>query len=58
MISVSLNYRLNAFGFLALRELSLNDVRGVSGNYGFIDQILGLQWIQKNIKAFGGDPNR
>lgn len=58
MVSVSFNYRLNAFGFLALKELSQNDPRGVSGNYGILDQILALQWVSQNIKAFGGDPSR
>eukprot|EP01116_Phalansterium_solitarium_P020122 TRINITY_DN5841_c0_g1_i2.p1 TRINITY_DN5841_c0_g1~~TRINITY_DN5841_c0_g1_i2.p1 ORF type:complete len:562 (-),score=97.94 TRINITY_DN5841_c0_g1_i2:163-1809(-) len=58
IVSVSLNYRLNVFGFLALSELSSNDPRGVSGNYGFLDQMLALKWIQRNIAAFGGDPSR
>ena len=55
VVAVSLNYRLNVFGFLALNIL--NEGKG-SGNYGFYDQILGLQWIQRNIEAFGGDKSR
>lgn len=48
VVVVALNYRLGALGFLATRELN--------GNYGFLDQQLALQWVQKNIRAFGGDP--
>ncbi|GAB5372246.1 hypothetical protein AAMO2058_001648700 [Amorphochlora amoebiformis] len=57
-ISVLANYRLNAFGYLSLNELSSRDPRGVSGNYGLLDQISALRWVQRNIKAFGGDPDR
>ena len=55
VVSVSFNYRLNAFGFLALNVL--NEGFG-AGNYGFFDQIAALKWIQANIAAFGGDKNR
>ncbi|XP_026666566.1 cholinesterase-like, partial [Ceratina calcarata] len=48
----SLNYRLDILGFLAL------DLPGVKGNSGLKDQILALKWVQRNIAAFGGDPNR
>lgn len=58
VISISINYRLNAFGFLSLDVLSQNDPRGVSGNYGFLDMIQALKWIQTNIAAFGGDKDR
>ncbi|XP_057300836.1 carboxylesterase 1F-like [Hydractinia symbiolongicarpus] len=54
IVSVSINYRLSAFGFLTLKELRKN---GTDGNYGIMDQILVLKWIQSNIKNFGGDPN-
>ncbi|XP_057307030.1 para-nitrobenzyl esterase-like [Hydractinia symbiolongicarpus] len=54
VVSVSMNYRLNAFGFLTLKELRRN---GINGNYGLMDQILVLRWIQSNIKNFGGDRN-
>ena len=57
-VYVSLNYRLNAFGFLALEELTWKSSSGTSGNYGFMDQILALQWVKHNIHAFGGNPNR
>eukprot|EP01112_Ceratiomyxa_fruticulosa_P010525 TRINITY_DN2791_c0_g1_i1.p1 TRINITY_DN2791_c0_g1~~TRINITY_DN2791_c0_g1_i1.p1 ORF type:complete len:547 (+),score=93.25 TRINITY_DN2791_c0_g1_i1:195-1835(+) len=58
VVAVSLNYRLNSFGFLSLKLLSENDPRGVSGNYAILDIVTALQWIQKNIESFGGDPNR
>jgi para-nitrobenzyl esterase len=51
------SYRTNAFGFMALPELAQEDPRGVSGNYGILDQQLALQWVQQNIAAFGGDPS-
>ncbi|HXA76937.1 MAG TPA: carboxylesterase/lipase family protein [Candidatus Acidoferrales bacterium] len=54
---VSIAYRLGALGFLASPELSAEQ-GGHSGNYGLMDQIAGLQWVKKNIAAFGGDPNR
>lgn len=57
-IGVCIQYRLNVFGFLATSSLSAADPRGTSGNYGFIDQQVGLQWIQRYISAFGGDPTR
>ena len=53
-----MNYRLGIFGFLALKELSAVDTRGVSGNYGITDQILALRWVRTHIAAFGGDPSR
>ncbi len=62
LVVVEVAYRLNAFGFLATHELSteFNQTNNVytSGNYGISDQILALQWVQENIKAFGGDPKR
>ncbi|ESK91554.1 putative carboxylesterase from carbohydrate esterase family ce10 [Moniliophthora roreri MCA 2997] len=52
VVIVTFNYRLNIFGFL-----SLND--GVTtGNYGFADKVAALQWVQDNISAFGGDPEK
>jgi len=57
-ISVLANYRLNAFGYLALDELAGRDPRGVSGNYGLLDQIEVLKWVKQNIRSFGGDPDR
>lgn len=56
VVVITINYRLNVLGFLALDVLSQNDKRGVSGNYGILDQITALRWVQRNIAAFGGDP--
>jgi para-nitrobenzyl esterase len=58
VILISINYRVGPFGFLAHPELSAESPHGVSGNYGLLDQIAGLKWIQDNIAAFGGDPNQ
>lgn len=58
IVVVTLNYRVGPFGFLATPELSRGSGRNVSGNYGLLDMIAGLQWVQRNITAFGGDPNR
>lgn len=56
IIFVSLNYRVGVLGFLAHPELSANSSYRASGNYGFLDQIAALKWVQENIRAFGGDP--
>ena len=56
VVYVALAYRVGALGFLAHPELSAESPRHVSGNYGFLDQIAALQWIQRNIARFGGDP--
>lgn len=53
---VTVNFRLGRFGFLALPELSAESGYEASGNYGIMDQIAALEWVQRNIKAFGGDP--
>ncbi len=58
VILVSVAYRVGQLGFLAHPELSAESPDKVSGNYGILDQIAGLKWIQKNIAAFGGDPNK
>jgi para-nitrobenzyl esterase len=57
-VVVTINYRLGPLGFLALPELSAESPRGGSGNYGNLDQIAALAWVQRNIAAFGGDPSR
>ena len=56
VVLVSINYRLGALGFLAHPALSAESEKNVSGNYGFLDQIAALRWVQNNISAFGGDP--
>lgn len=55
VIQVNLSYRLNGLGFFASEELEKE--YGYLGNIGVLDQIAGLQWVQDNIAAFGGDPN-
>jgi len=58
IVVVTINYRLGFFGYLAYPELSRESPYGASGNYGLLDQIAALQWVAKNIAAFGGDPTR
>lgn len=57
VIYVALNYRLGVFGFLAHPELTAESGHNASGNWGFLDQVAGLKWVQRNIAAFGGDPS-
>lgn len=58
IITLSVNYRLNIFGFFAHPELTRESPHHASGNYGYLDQAAALQWVQENIAAFGGDPGR
>jgi para-nitrobenzyl esterase len=58
VVVVTINYRLNVLGFFAHPELTAESERGASGNYGLLDQIAALEWVQRNISAFGGDPGR
>jgi para-nitrobenzyl esterase len=58
VVLVSVAYRVGQLGFLAHPELSAESSDHVSGNYGLLDQIAALQWIKKNIAAFGGDPDK
>ncbi len=58
VVVVTVNYRLGIFGFYAHPELTKESDRNSSGNYGILDQIAALEWVQKNIAAFGGDPRR
>jgi para-nitrobenzyl esterase len=58
IVSVTVNYRLTVFGFLAHPELTAEASYRASGNYGFFDQNAALKWVQANIPAFGGDPKR
>jgi para-nitrobenzyl esterase len=57
-VVVTLDYRLGALGFLAHQSLNAESARGVSGNYGILDQIAALRWVQANIAGFGGSPQR
>ena len=58
IIVVTINYRLGVFGFLAHPELTAESPRKASGNYGMLDQVAALQWVHRNIAAFGGDPEK
>lgn len=58
VVLVSIAYRVGQLGFLAHPELSAEAPSHTSGNYGLLDMIAGLQWVRKNIAAFGGDPNK
>jgi para-nitrobenzyl esterase len=57
VIVVTVNYRLGAVGFFSHPELTAESSHHSSGNYGLLDQIAALQWVQQNIAAFGGDPS-
>lgn len=57
-VVVTFNYRLGMLGFLSTPELDVESGRGASGNYGLMDQVAALRWVQTNISAFGGDPGR
>ncbi|MFL6604823.1 MAG: carboxylesterase/lipase family protein [Steroidobacteraceae bacterium] len=58
VVVVTFNYRIGALGFLAHPDLSREAAQHTSGNYGLLDQIAALRWVQRNIAAFGGDPHR
>ncbi|MDR6194508.1 para-nitrobenzyl esterase [Siphonobacter sp. BAB-5404] len=58
IIFVSINYRVGNFGFFAHPELTQESGNHASGNYGLMDQIAALKWVQRNIRNFGGDPDR
>jgi len=57
VILVTINYRLGVFGYFAHPELVAESPRFSAGNYGILDQIQALKWVQQNIAAFGGDPD-
>lgn len=56
VVFVTINYRVGVFGFLAHPELTAESGENASGNYGLLDMVAALEWVQKNIGAFGGDP--
>ncbi len=56
-VIVTLNYRLGSLGFFAHPELAKESGHNASGNYGVMDALAALQWVKRNISAFGGDPN-
>jgi para-nitrobenzyl esterase len=58
IVLVTLNYRLGALGYLAHTELTSESPEHSSGNYGTLDQIAALEWVHRNIAAFGGDASR
>jgi para-nitrobenzyl esterase len=58
VVAVSLNYRTNVFGFFSHPELTKESAHHASGNYGLLDQVAALRWVQENIAVFGGDPKR
>jgi para-nitrobenzyl esterase len=58
VVVVTINYRLGPLGFMAHPQLTKESEHGSSGNYGLLDQIHALKWVQRNIGAFGGDPTR
>src|SRR5438270_13889000 len=58
IVAVSINYRTNIFGFFAHPELTKESPHHAAGNYGLLDQVAALRWVQQNIAAFGGDPKR
>lgn len=58
IVVVTINYRLNVFGFFSHPELTRESPYHASGNYGLLDQAAALEWVQRNIAAFGGDPNK
>src|ERR1044072_8852438 len=58
IVALTVNYRLGIFGFLSHPELTKESPHHASGNYGLLDQSAALQWVQKNIAAFGGDPKK
>ena len=57
VVIVTLNYRLGIFGFFALPSLAAESPHHAAGNYGLLDQAAALDWVKRNITAFGGDPN-
>ncbi len=57
VVFVSINYRLGVLGWVVHPDLMAESANGLAGNYGLMDQIAALEWVQENIAAFGGDPS-
>jgi len=58
VVVVSMNYRVNVFGWFAHPELTGESLHHASGNYGSLDQLAGIRWVKSNIAHFGGDPDK
>jgi len=58
VVFVSINYRLGVMGFMGHAGLAAESHAGVTGNYAILDQVAALKWVQENIEAFGGDPDK
>jgi para-nitrobenzyl esterase len=58
VVVVSFNYRLGVFGFFTSADLAKESGHNASGNYGLLDQVAALEWVHRNIAAFGGDPHQ
>jgi para-nitrobenzyl esterase len=58
IVTLTVNYRLGPFGFMAHPELTAESPHKASSNYGYLDQSAALRWVQQNIAAFGGDPKK
>ncbi len=56
IVTISINYRLGIFGFFSHPDLTAESAHHASGNYGLLDQVAALRWVQQNVAAFGGDP--
>jgi para-nitrobenzyl esterase len=56
IVTVTVNYRVNVFGFLALPALAKESPHHAAGNYGLLDQVAALRWVHRNIASFGGNP--
>ena len=58
IIVVNFGYRVNVFGYMANEELAKESANGTTGNYGLLDQIAALKWVNENIASFGGDASK
>ncbi len=58
VVVVSMNYRLGIFGFFAHAELAAESEKKAAGDYGLLDQVAALKWVQRNIAGFGGDAGK